>query len=360
MAAVADAAWKRGAEIAVVHQGTLRLMAVARHGRVIQAPAPGFGYPMSVAALDVDDAREVLTPLVAGALRAGDVVMSARSAALRSAKIGDQIVLEGWNLDLVEARVGAIVDDAEIDWVELVLPADMATRLGLLRPARLLVWGEAGPDAIANSINLELGPGPVKVTAPGDQSDEDWVLPTVLVKERFGEFSFRPEPGGGIEIDSTWLDSSIVMVDLPLVGTMRCHRLVVPYLAAALRQVEASGLARTVDYADTQLAGGCFNPRLMKGGDRGFAISRHSWGIAFDLNPSTNPFGGEVTLPTEVGELFRGFGFSWGAGFLVPDGMHFEWRQLLAELPPCVELVSDLAYRQVASLVVYARSQPCL
>jgi hypothetical protein len=150
------------------------------------------------------------------------------------------------------------------------------------------------------------------------------------------------------------------MVDLPLVGTMRCHRLVVPYLAAALRQVEASGLARTVDYADTQLAGGCFNPRLMKGGDRGFAISRHSWGIAFDLNPSTNPFGGEVTLPTEVGELFRGFGFSWGAGFLVPDGMHFEWRQLLAELPPCVELVSDLAYRQVASLVVYARSQPCL
>ena len=35
--------------------------------------------------------------------------------------------------------------------------------------------------------------------------------------------------------------------------------------------------------------------------------------------------------PVEFGEVFRRWGFAWGAGWTVPDGMHFEWKQIPVE-----------------------------
>src|SRR5690606_35576405 len=95
-----------------------------------------------------------------------------------------------------------------------------------------------------------------------------------------------------------------------------------------LEELEETGLADEIDSDDFQLAGGCYNPRLARGGDlnRGFALSRHAWGIAIDLNPSSNGFGSAAGLSEEFGQVLRGWGFSWGAAWRVPDPMHFEWR----------------------------------
>jgi len=103
---------------------------------------------------------------------------------------------------------------------------------------------------------------------------------------------------------------------------------VLPYLEGALDELEATGLAEEIDSNDFQLAGGCYNPRLARGGDldRGFALSRHSWGIAIDFNPSSNGFGAEPTLSAAFGQVIRDWGFAWGAGWRVPDAMHFEWH----------------------------------
>ena len=89
-----------------------------------------------------------------------------------------------------------------------------------------------------------------------------------------------------------------------------------------------SGLAGLIDPDDFQVAGGCYNPRKIRGGDKGGAISRHAWGIAIDINPSDNPYGGIVRFDERLASIFRGWGFAWGGGWLYTDGAHFEWNHL--------------------------------
>jgi hypothetical protein len=159
----------------------------------------------------------------------------------------------------------------------------------------------------------------------------DPVLPVALVKQRFGEFSMRPLAGDEVEVDPTWKELNIVTVEVAPLGRFECHRLLVPYIRGVIDELARAGLLGQLDPADFQLAGGCFNARLNRGSDPGFSVSRHSWGIAFDVNPTSNAFGAEPTMAAEVVEVFRRWGFSWGGTWVLPDGMHFEWRQLPLE-----------------------------
>jgi hypothetical protein len=177
----------------------------------------------------------------------------------------------------------------------------------------------------------------------------DPVLPVAVVKRRFGEFSVRPSAGDAVLVDPAWRDEWIVSVDFPLVGVTRCHRMVIPYVRGALAEVEALGLASHLDGDDFQLAGGCWNARFNRGGDPGFSLSRHSWGTAIDFNPSTNRYGDEPTIPLEVVEVFRRWGFSWGGTWTVPDGMHFEWVRLPSEYSVgCSSLVMNEVSQETA------------
>ena len=36
-------------------------------------------------------------------------------------------------------------------------------------------------------------------------------------------------------------------------------------------------------------------------------------------------YGGRVGMDVRIGEIFRSWGFAWGAGWRYPDGGHFEW-----------------------------------
>lgn len=319
-----------GGEVTVVHQGTLRLMSVTRGDDDVQRPPAGMGYPMSVSAMDPEGISRFLGSDVRAMLGPGRIVMSERSAALRGARVGDTVEIEGWNDTVWTLEISGIVADADIEWAEIVMDTGVAVGLGLERPSLALIDGiddESTARSMLNAIRSDL---PIRVTFPGDPHDPtDDVLPTVAVKERFGEFAFVHDgPGDSITIDQEWVDANIVTLDIPRLGPFFCHRQLAPYVRSAMQELEATGLAGLIDSEDFQLAGGCWVPRLIRGGDRGFALSRHAWGAAFDVNPSTNRFGGETTLPVEFGEVFRSWGFAWGAGWLYPDGMHFEWKAI--------------------------------
>ena len=90
------------------------------------------------------------------------------------------------------------------------------------------------------------------------------------------------------------------------------------------------GIGSLIDLADFQAAGGCFVPRLIRGGDKGGAISRHAYGAAIDFNPSDNRYGGEISMDIRIVRVFRDLGFAWGGGWTFTDGMHFEYS------PPAV------------------------
>jgi hypothetical protein len=44
---------------------------------------------------------------------------------------------------------------------------------------------------------------------------------------------------------------------------------------------------------------------------------------------SSNPFGAEPNQPAKLVSKMRGWGFIWGGYWLIPDGMHFEWKHFV-------------------------------
>lgn len=69
------------------------------------------------------------------------------------------------------------------------------------------------------------------------------------------------------------------------VNTMRCHNLVADKFTAVFNDLLAHyGYEKIVELG-IDLFGGCFNFRAMRGGSD---YSRHSWGIAIDLDPERN------------------------------------------------------------------------
>lgn len=346
----------------VVHAGTLRMLSVRRGSVVVQEADPGYGFPMSASAIDLAIALPLLGEPLHEALADGQVVMSERSAALRGAIVGDVVQLQGWNGSVHSFEIGAVFPDAEIDWVEIAMSLESSALLGLDRPSSARIWG--GDSEMAQRLLEALLPAaaPISVSPPGaDTAVTDFTLPSIAVKERFGEFSFRPESGDGIEIDQAWVLANIVDVSVPRLGPFKCHRKLVPYLRSALAQVEREGLGDLLDAGDFQAAGGCYNARLIRGGDKGYALSRHAWGGGFDLNPSTNRYGDEPTLDPRIGQIFREWGFAWGAGWLYPDGMHFEWHGFPTDSaePPCAKLGLRQWAAPSTGFEVYARIGAC-
>jgi hypothetical protein len=324
-----------GVEPTIIQSGTIRMTAVERGVSTIQSFEPGFAVPMSFLSVDPEATAPLLGSTIAAALSDG-MVMSEATAALRGAMAGDEVTVEGWDGSIHRLTVSAVVPDASIQWTELVMSHEVAAELGISRPARAVMWG-VNTTMVELLMRTVLPDAPLGVRGPGSQGPRgvDGVLPMVLVKERFGEFSFRQTGTDRIETDDDWFEANIVTVTLPRLGLFRCHKDVLPYLRGALLELEATGLAEEIDPADFQAAGGCYNARLARGGDldRGLSISRHSWGIAVDFNPSTNRFGQQTSLSEEFGQVLRSWGFAWGAGWRIPDPMHFEWRSVPVDGP---------------------------
>jgi hypothetical protein len=186
----------------------------------------------------------------------------------------------------------------------------------------VLVTSEEPRPVVEAALTESLpSPMPIRVRAQGESPflrHGDAVLPLVLVKERFGEFAFRPLAGRDVEIDPGWVAAHIVTVDLPLVGTTRCHIDAVDQIAGVLAELQSRGLGHLVDpdgYA------GCHAARRI---GPGLALSRHSWGIAVDLNVAENPAGTFSNKDPRLVDAFVEHGFGWGGVWLVPDPMHFE------------------------------------
>lgn len=69
------------------------------------------------------------------------------------------------------------------------------------------------------------------------------------------------------------------------VTTMKCHKLVAQDFLNVFNDLLAHYGYDKIKQLDIDLFGGCFNFRQMRGGTD---YSRHSWGIAIDLNPEKN------------------------------------------------------------------------
>jgi len=70
-----------------------------------------------------------------------------------------------------------------------------------------------------------------------------------------------------------------------IVKKMRCHKLVAYNFTEVFKELLAVYGLEKIQELGIDLFGGCFNFRAMRGGSD---YSRHSWGIAIDLDPERN------------------------------------------------------------------------
>ena len=80
-----------------------------------------------------------------------------------------------------------------------------------------------------------------------------------------------------------------------------------------------NSLLKNIPKDDYYKNGGCYAPRRITRVNAGGAISRHTWGIAIDINTKS-------TYHPRVIEIFNEWGFAWGGTWTSPDPMHFELR----------------------------------
>lgn len=293
-------------------------------GRPVDVLEPGWRIPVEVRAVDPASAELLAagpTRDAVGSLRPGEVLLPASSAARRGLGVGAEIDLQGAS-GLV---VAAVVEDDVLGRDEVIVHAADADRVGLEPEGSLrVVHDRTDGDSLAEDLEA-LAPDDVSVRVVGAGDDEParpapLVLGLSEVKARFGEFAYRDDDADReITPSAAWVDAHIVVAEVPLLGRVRCHEAIVEDLRGALQAVADAGLGATID---RDLYGGCYHARRIGSSS---SLSRHSWGIAIDINVDVSQPGLGPVPEAAVVDAFAAHGFRWGGLFLQPDNHHFEW-----------------------------------
>lgn len=249
----------------------------------------------------------------------GEALLSETGAALRGLE-------EGARLELADGptlTVAGVVDDAHAAGAEVAVSAATAAGTPAEAPRYVLLTHVGDRAEVEQALRALLPDGPpLRLRGPGETPvlrHGDAVLTQAQVKERFGEFAYRRGPGRVIEPDPGWVEAHIDTATVAILGTVRCHRAILPALAGALAELEREHLAHTLDrdgYA------GCYQPRFVSSLE---SVSRHAWGIALDVNVPDNPVGQASVQDPRLVETFERWGLGWGGQWLVPDPAHFEY-----------------------------------
>ena len=356
--------------LSLVETGQVHLVASHDHaGRPVDQPPTGFVIQLEARAYTGAEVVAELSPDLAralGGLGDGEVMLSASSAGLRRLGVGGTLTFDNGST----ARVGAVVPDDLVGNAEAVFVGPGALEAaGAASPRTaalvryrgtgagleaLLRWPGTEPtgagdraepgtgaasatdggrtdggrnDASANGGGRSGGRVDAGVRVFGGRGDSQrdrgrGTLPAIEVKQRFGEFAFRPEGASAVRIEPDWVEANIVTVDLPVVGSTRCHRLFAEALTGVLQSLVDDGLA---DVIDPQAFQGCWNPRRIAGSAR---LSKHAWGIAADINFG-NALDEEPGSPVHPELLSRMLDAGVTSGHLwraSPDPGHFEYR----------------------------------
>jgi len=254
-----------------------------------------------------------------------EIIISVLTANLYSLEKGDVMFLVGLNQEKVEVVVGEIIPDSEVGWFEAVVNKEMGYKLGINRNIQAIIWGDRITENHLIEIYKNIEYKKIKVSGRDSTPNRNWVLPTALVKEMFGDFQIKERDGTWITIDQTWKDENIETKRVPILGRITCHRLMWEPLLGALNQIIDEGLEGGLSKEQFKSSGGCYAPRRISRFDAGGSISRHAWGIAIDINTKTG-------YKPRIVEIFNDWGYAWGGTWTSPDPMHFELRSLSASI----------------------------
>jgi hypothetical protein len=253
----------------------------------------------------------------------GEAAVAHEHATKLKIKLGGTVKLrrEGRTLEI---RVGALASSGLAD-VALVVSNAVADQLNLPKTTAAVLSAGPGedPGVLAQAVREALHPN-IRVeplTAPAG-------LPMAFLQggsaaRRLGGFSYQVHPDGTVSPEPSWVRENIRYATVPVIGTVRCHRLMIPQLRAALAEIQRSGLGpKLYSFA------GCYVPRFIERNPER-SISLHTWGIAVDFNVATNGVGTKGDMDPRIVAIFEKWGFRWGGRWALPDPMHFELAALI-------------------------------
>ena len=261
----------------------------------------------------------------AQAIRDNKIVISELTASRYELNVGDYVNLVGLNSEIIPIEVGKVIKDSKIGWFEGVVNKELGFKLGIYRNIQAIIWDSHINENFLIELHKNINYRKVKLTFRENRVNKNWVLPTALVKEMFGDFQIKERDGVWITTEPEWREENIQNKRMPILGITRCHRLMWEPLEGALNQILEEGLEEYLLIEEWKSSGGCYAPRRINRFDAGGSISRHAWGIAIDINTKSG-------YPPRVVEIFNDWGFAWGGTWTSPDEMHFELRDLSASV----------------------------
>ena len=281
--------------------------------------------------VDVDDFRRFTPDVTAQSvgvwqrLADGDVVVRHDVAHELELELGETVTLRT-DAGTVEARIGAFAANGAPPFADVLVPATVGDELGA-GPANVLVVGHQqadvgpAPEALAERLGGVLEAEAEVIRPPAPQQAKVKQAGRVTLEP----FTYTSRGDGTIAIHGNWEAQNIVPVQIPGMGTTRCHKVMVPQLQAALREVAEAGL---YSHFDPSQFAGCFVARHILW-DPSRPLSMHAWGLAIDFNARDNGYGVIPKMDLRIVEIFEKWGFSWGGWWSVPDGMHFELERVV-------------------------------
>ena len=261
----------------------------------------------------------------AQAIRDNKIVISELTATRYELNVGDYVNLVGLNSEIIPIEVGKVIKDSKIGWFEGVVNKELGFKLGIYRNIQAIIWDSQINENFLIELHKNINYRKVKLTFRENRVNKNWVLPTALVKEMFGDFQIKERDGVWITTEPEWREENIQNKRMPILGITRCHRLMWEPLEGALNQILEEGLEEYLSIEEWRSSGGCYAPRRINRFDAGGSISRHAWGIAIDINTKSS-------YPPRVVQIFNDWGFAWGGTWTSPDEMHFELRDLSASV----------------------------
>lgn len=226
-------------------------------------------------------------------------------------------------------RAGAVADNGVPNLADVLVADFVGDDSGIPGPRLLAIGvkdadrtGTAGralrerfPDAKVRRLLGEV-PDPIEPEDPEVVGASSGGLIGTLHFEVLDDGFIRPDPA--------WVSANITQAEVPVIGSVTCHRLLIPQLYAALAEVEEAGLADEI-----YQYGGCYVPRFIDR-DPSKPLSMHAFGLAVDVNTPTNQLGTQGDMDPRVVEIFERWGFVWGGRWARPDPMHFELGRLIS------------------------------
>lgn len=214
------------------------------------------------------------------------------------------------------SRIGALVNER---W---------ADRLGMpTGNALVLSTGDRDPASAQKQLAALVGEraSVQRLALAGGGDVQTAVLTGGSVARAVGSFTYTVNSDGTVNPDPRWVAEYIRTEQVPILGTVRCNKGMLPQLRAALTEIQERGLGSKIHRGEY---GGCYVPRFIAR-DPARGLSFHTFGTALDLNVPGNQRGTVGLMDRTVVQIFAKWGFNWGGLWQYTDPMHFELARIV-------------------------------